>query len=645
MPFGEVMYRCNAHYCFSVFRNRVAGLLTTLALMQLFLFSFYLNGLHSQTVVTHNDISGYQQKEVMAAVPEVATDLRARGMPEEEGQLQGQGQGREDEAPPAVTAAPATAVPPGRPNYLVNQLTDLLRDPTKSKVVGDAAKKALDSVMTNKADLQIPLQLMQMAASAAKKLPSTADQAAMTKIGLDLLVNTFNADAKTDAKGGAKEVNDVSKYTDMAKMGLQMLGNGKGLSVLDAAAQFVGRQDLTSQQASAKSAAFGLLSGALSNQKMDPRVMFGVANMAAKVLQSQQQQPSQANDLMASINLLSKLMPAGGRLAPAMVDARSSSSKSVRHHNQSEDIYTDYVRHTVQRLNLDDDWSTAEPKLDPRFTVTNSCPPAIDAVVVVVSTAAAVDRRQAARQSWAAEVRRSQRLSVVFIVGSGEGPSPNHALLKESRTYGDVIRVAVDDSASNTTLKSVAALQWVRHNCPQVKLVLKCDDDVFVNPDIMLAIIDAQQDQSVLLGNQIQDADPHDTKDLRHVTDTKLWPWDRYPTFLSGGAYLIGNQAVVGLLEAVQSTPIFPVEDVYITGLCALGARLQSVDHQSFFSDWLAEEIDECTFADYASWRTTGAKDLLQTWKLAQKIKKSGQKCSRTKRCAVTVMGLCLPSS
>jgi hypothetical protein len=57
MPFGEVMYRCNAHYCFSVFRNRVVGLLTTLALMQLFLFSNYLNGLHSETMVSRNDLN------------------------------------------------------------------------------------------------------------------------------------------------------------------------------------------------------------------------------------------------------------------------------------------------------------------------------------------------------------------------------------------------------------------------------------------------------------------------------------------------------------------------------------------------------------------------------------------------------------
>ena len=72
--------------------------------------------------------------------------------------------------------------------------------------------------------------------------------------------------------------------------------------------------------------------------------------------------------------------------------------------------------------------------------------------------------------------------------------------------------------------------------------------------------------------------------------------------------------------------------------------NIVSLSVRSLFSDWLSQELDVCTFSDYASWRTTGAKDIMQTWKMAQSIKTSGQKCTRTKRCAVTFMGLCLPS-
>lgn len=41
-----------------------------------------------------------------------------------------------------------------------------------------------------------------------------------------------------------------------------------------------------------------------------------------------------------------------------------------------------------------------------------------------------------------------------------------------------------------------------------------------------------------------------------------------------GGCYAIGGQAVKLLLAAIQITPYFTFEDVYITGLCASKANV-----------------------------------------------------------------------
>ena len=42
-----------------------------------------------------------------------------------------------------------------------------------------------------------------------------------------------------------------------------------------------------------------------------------------------------------------------------------------------------------------------------------------------------------------------------------------------------------------------------------------------------------------------------------------------------GGAYLIGSQAVARLLATAQVTAVLPIEDVYVTGLCAAGAKVE----------------------------------------------------------------------
>jgi hypothetical protein len=44
-----------------------------------------------------------------------------------------------------------------------------------------------------------------------------------------------------------------------------------------------------------------------------------------------------------------------------------------------------------------------------------------------------------------------------------------------------------------------------------------------------------------------------------------------------GGAYLMGRPAVPRLLAAAQVTTVLPLEDVYVTGLCAIGGKVELI--------------------------------------------------------------------
>lgn len=65
----------------------------------------------------------------------------------------------------------------------------------------------------------------------------------------------------------------------------------------------------------------------------------------------------------------------------------------------------------------------------------------------------------------------------------------------------------------------------------------------------------------------------------------------------------------------------------------------------SLFEEQISEELDTCTFVDFASWRSTGPADVKQTWNFAQAMKKSGEVCVTTNKCARTFMGICIPST
>lgn len=54
----------------------------------------------------------------------------------------------------------------------------------------------------------------------------------------------------------------------------------------------------------------------------------------------------------------------------------------------------------------------------------------------------------------------------------------------------------------------------------------------------------------------------------------EFWPWSSIPRYLQGGVVIAGS-AVRSLLAAMQTTPYFIKDDIYLTGLCVEKAKLQ----------------------------------------------------------------------
>lgn len=70
--------------------------------------------------------------------------------------------------------------------------------------------------------------------------------------------------------------------------------------------------------------------------------------------------------------------------------------------------------------------------------------------------------------------------------------------------------------------------------------------------------------------------------DGKYALNKDSWPLKEFPRFVNGGGYLVSRSAVAHLLAAAQSTPVLPVEDVYVTGLCASGARVELIHNKRY---------------------------------------------------------------
>lgn len=147
-----------------------------------------------------------------------------------------------------------------------------------------------------------------------------------------------------------------------------------------------------------------------------------------------------------------------------------------------------------------------------------------------------------------------------------------------------------NDVYLNLTMKTVFMLKWVSKSCQDAKFVLKVDDDVFVNTEMVWSTLESSHLYSALLttkdGVQPDGAATSGNVDyavIGHVMHTvpirdpaskwylpvSFYPLNIFPAFTSGTAYIFTGSLVPALYKCALNTPFINLEDVFLTGLCA----------------------------------------------------------------------------
>lgn len=271
----------------------------------------------------------------------------------------------------------------------------------------------------------------------------------------------------------------------------------------------------------------------------------------------------------------------------------------------------------------------------------------VDVLIIVPSSVANYEARQAVRQSWGANLPPSWPL--VFYVGATTNSSLKALLTAEANQHDDIAQdSSFHDSYSNLTLKTLSLLMWAQKFCKNATFTLKTDDDVFINIKKMhyltVCVSEARQNtygrerqdnsqdsamwgtdpttqlskespqknscnrfkpkqyvnyfinslsheyESYMFGgylyNRVKaDRDPHS----KWYLDPKVYAGDILPPFLSGTAYIMTSNIIPHLLEEAKHRPLIELEDVYISGLVAgngLKLKLSHLEGWSRFRPW-----------------------------------------------------------
>ena len=194
-------------------------------------------------------------------------------------------------------------------------------------------------------------------------------------------------------------------------------------------------------------------------------------------------------------------------------------------------------------------------------------------LIIVHSSTYHFQRRRIIRETWANKnIFKSVNLRIVFFLGLTKNKTTQELIENESVVYGDVVQGNFLDSYHNLTHKGVLAYRWIEEFCQQAEMIVKVDDDVFVNVFILLETYYPKlKSNTRYMMCQFVRKDRsriHREKSKWVVHNNLFRGYNYYPvSYCMGYFVLISRDLIRPMYKASYFTPFFWVDDVYLYGL------------------------------------------------------------------------------
>ncbi|KAL3182030.1 hypothetical protein MRX96_039445 [Rhipicephalus microplus] len=169
--------------------------------------------------------------------------------------------------------------------------------------------------------------------------------------------------------------------------------------------------------------------------------------------------------------------------------------------------------------------------------------------------------------------------AVVFFIGEQDDPTVSLWTKLEADVMGDIVTLGYNDTILSLLHKFVGGMRWVLEYCPNVRSIVKMDDDVGVHPFELrrylheeLPLKSGDLHCYVWLRNTVY-REPQ-SRFCVHVEDL---PQDNYPLFCSGRSIIMTIDTMRKLYKASSIVKPQPIDDAYVTGQLALLANVGHV--------------------------------------------------------------------
>ncbi|GAB1602059.1 beta-1,3-galactosyltransferase 5-like [Argonauta hians] len=192
----------------------------------------------------------------------------------------------------------------------------------------------------------------------------------------------------------------------------------------------------------------------------------------------------------------------------------------------------------------------------------------LDLFIIVFTQLKSVERRNVIRNTWLQHTKNNTA-NVRYVFAFGQQPTAleNKALLEEYKLYKDIVQGDFKDCYRNLTYKTISMLGWVAKNCPNVKHVMKTDDDMWVNVPKIINEFTKKPLHHTVAGVCMLQASPIRNTDSKWYVSTEEYPRTSYPGFCSGTGYVMDLNTAISVNKVAVDVPFLYLEDVYVA-LC-----------------------------------------------------------------------------
>ena len=248
-------------------------------------------------------------------------------------------------------------------------------------------------------------------------------------------------------------------------------------------------------------------------------------------------------------------------------------------------------------------------------------------LIYVYSAPSSFKSRSAIRQTWGnKDLFDGRTLRIIFPVGATNDSKTQQQLQEENQVTGDIIQENYIDSYKNLSYKGIQSLKWIHKYCSHAKYILKVDTDVIVNVYLLRRLFATVYNSSPMpyIACKVY---------LSPVLRPGSWCWKWcvrsqeykdafYPRYCWGPAFFTSGKTFKAFYTASLTTPIWWIDDVYVTGL--IPRNVGDVSHRSINDYWVEDPKHVSSVATVSPHRLLfgiikNTENMVGVWKILQK--------------------------